>query len=409
MSRIFMQCLLALFVYIALTAWHADLYAAKVSTKKFKPQAAAPIKTATNTRQLKLRLPLAEIVQPETVSDAELLGTVWEKLVPGATPLEGLNLRGDYFKLYIDASRYPLYSTIDKGIVVLDQKGEIPPLVRELVEAQFPKTRIALPADDSKQATLAAMLAAGGFYSVEDQPLLTFGHDPKVTIRPDFKVEPVPDSVFKDRVMLLHTSGQKSPPELVEFLAEQGMQLLEPFAFNQSSYTHRGDKIVLLGDLPAMQAVDAILKAFSLSAEKDYPLELMQASKSGIGLSVTARRYFRLHDKPYVVAELDDDPVHYTLLRLLEAEGYNVIFLDQIDSAEKVLGKILHKFGLSAKQQIQQLVVAPDNSYTIEISGVTVHGFHEQLESTTFTSRPLGQKLQTVLEAHGFLIQEQVD
>lgn len=394
MLRIFKQCLLALLLYIFSAILHCSHYA-----------------LAANTEQLKLQMPLlAGELQAGKGKDIKAFGKVWKKLVPDADlAIESLELRGTDFNLHIDASRYPLYPTIDDGMIVLDQKNEIPPLIRQLVEEQTFKTRIVSPASDKADTTLLAMLTAGGFYSVEKQPLLVFGDDPKVIIQPDFKIEPAPDSITKNRIFLLHTGLQKSPAALVDFIEAQGLQMLEPFANDQVIHKNTNDRLVLLENLSPLQTADSLLQAFALPAENNYRLDLMEASKNGIGLSVIARRYFNFNNKPYIISEFDGDPVSYTLLRLLETEGYNVIFLDKNDNSGRAVTKILKKLNLPAKQSMQQLAAAPDNSYAVELSGVTVHGINGHLETIVFTERAVEQKLQELLKAHGFLIQEQVD
>ena len=54
-----------------------------------------------------------------------------------------------------------------------------------------------------------------------------------------------------------------------------------------------------------------------------------------------AERYFERGGQRYVVTSFDGDPVNYTLFRILETKGYNVVILEAQDDFRKISEKLI--------------------------------------------------------------------
>lgn len=354
--------------------------------------------------------PAVRLVQPApatVVPNSEALRLAWERLAAGApAPVHTLSLQGELYNLTIDPARYPQFAALDGGVIILDPAGTMPPLVRTLIREQAPGMRVISAVPGDTRSLLAAMLRAAGFYSLEEQPLLEFGSDPRVIVRPDFKIERTAESVMNNDLVLLHTGVRSSPPALADFLQHQGVTLLEPFATEPTAERHLRHHVVQVGQLSPVQTADLLLESLATVPERNARLELLNPAESGIGLSVTAERYFERDGRRYVVTRFNGDPVSYTLFRLLEARGYRVILLEAQDRPRDVLTKVLSKMGLPAHYAPQRVVAAPDGRYAVELSGITLENMNGRGEALVFTDRPIEQGIRKLLESHGFWVRE---
>ena len=229
---------------------------------------------------------------PLTDQDAlARLHGVWDKLVPRANDLQKpLSLQTDSFSLSLDPSRYPVFAAMNNGRILLDQAGTIPPLVKALIEEKDPSTRIVSVQPLATHRSLATLLAAAGFYSVEENFSLDFGSDPTLTIHADFKIEKKPDSLIAQDIVLMNGALEPAPAVLDTFLKKEGFSLYEPFASASERSGHSSSPRTLsLITVPRRESIlDAILTSLSVTADRDRRLDVFAADTNGISLSVKA-------------------------------------------------------------------------------------------------------------------------
>lgn len=343
----------------------------------------------------------------DTIPGQQQIRAFWETLVPtGSSALQPLTFKSEAFDLAIDPARYPQLKAVDGGILLLDAGGTLPPLVRTLIQEKDPGIRIitASPADGRR--FLGELLSSGGFYSVEEQPVMSFGSDPRLSVRSDFKVERSSESVMNNEVMLISAARQGLPPRLTSYLKEHGVKLLEPFAGQAVSPVPLRHRVVRTVFHDQRQVVDLLLETLSQSADRNKRVELFKAAETGIGLSVAAERYFERNGRRYVVASFTGDPITYTLFRLLETKGYRVVILEPNDSFKTVASKLLSRMDLPSTYSMHQLMADHGGQYSFEMSGFMLENAATDGGSVMLTDRPIEPAMRELLYDHGYQVQE---
>ncbi len=333
--------------------------------------------------------------------------TFWDTVAPsGGSEPKPLIFKTDVFDLSIDSSRYPLLKAVDGGKVLLDTGATLPPLVRSLIQEKDQMVRIVNVSPADSRRFLGALLAAGGFYSVEEQPVMTFGQDPQLKVHSDFKVERTAESVMRNEVMLVSSSRQRLPLRLMDFMKKQGFELLEPFAEESSVSVPLRHRVVRTSSQDHGQAVDLVLDALAVPVERNRRVELFNTVESGIELSVAAERYFERGGKRYVVARFTGDPVAYTLFRLLETKGYRVVILEQRDNFKMVASKLLSRMDLPSSYASHLLLADQGGRYSFEMSGFLLENSISGGGAVMLTDRPIERSMQELLYDHGYQVQE---
>lgn len=340
-------------------------------------------------------------------ADIRQVHTFWDRLVPpDGGEVQPLVFKSDAFNLTVDPSRYPQFKAADGGRIVVDSNGTLPPLIRSLMKEQDPKLKIvdASPADG--RIFLRSLLSVGGFYSVEEQPLMTFGTDPLVKIRSDFKVERTPESIVRGELLLVNASQNALPLSLSDFLSRQGVSMLEPFAARGSSPTVKRHKLVKVSSKDQRQLIDTVLEALGVEFVSQKRIDLFNSKESGFNLSVVTDRYFERGGYRYIVHRSGTDPVTITLLRLLETKGYRVVNIEPKDDFRAVTGKLLAKASLPANYISQPLLQDPSGRYSVDMSGFLLENVTPQGGAVMLTDRSIDQSLINVLFEHGYLVTE---
>lgn len=350
---------------------------------------------------------LASVASMSTEAVLQRLQPFWEKVVPStAGVLKPLVFKSDAFDLAIDPARYPLMKAADDAKLLLDMDGTLPPLVRTLIQEKDSSIRVVSASPSDGRRFLGALLAAGGFYSVEEQPVMTFGDDPQLMVRSDFKVERTAESVMRNEVMLVSASRQGLPNHLTAYLKKQGFELFEPFSDQIATAVPLRHRVVHATASDISRSVDTVLESLGLPVERNRRVELFRSLESGIALSVAADRYFERGDKRYVVARFTGDPVAYTLFRLLETKGYRVVILEPHDSFKAVASKLLSRMDLPSSYASHLLVSDPLGRYSIKMSGFLLENISSSGGAMILTDRPLEGAVRDLLSDHGYQIQD---
>jgi len=351
----------------------------------------------------RLEAPVAAIPEQEIVTR---LKETWDNIVPSQNSVsKPLTIQSPTFSLTLDPSRYPLFPTMDGARILLDQHASIPPLVKSLIEEKDPTVRIVSESPANVKSFLASMLGAAGFYSVEDNFNLQFGTDPKLTVYADFKIEKTPESLIKQDVVLLSCSQAVLPPQLDEFLKNEGFTVYEPFASARTfPAPNPAQRIFQIVSNDQSGMADEVLSALEISCHNDRHIDVFAADNNGITLSVKAERYFERDGQRIVITNFDGDPVTYTLFRILETKGYKVIMLEKQDDFRKVSEKILARLHIKGGYAQHNLGPGNVSDYSLQMSGFKLEGTGVPGGSIFLTNLALDKIIRDLLKENGYSV-----
>jgi hypothetical protein len=330
---------------------------------------------------------------------------VWDRMLP---PLkdgqEPIKLRSSTFSLTLDPQRYPTYSTMDNGRILVDQNASIPPLVKSLITEKDPSVRIVSESPINGKQFLSTMLGQAGFYSVEENFSMDFGFDPKLTIRSDFKVEKTPESIIKQDLVLMNSGRVPLPPVIGSFLKKEGFSVYEPFATLQSVAPEALHPLFQITTKSQPDIIDALLTAISVAPEKDRKIDVFAAENNGIFLSVKAERYFERGGQRHVVTRFHGDPVTYTLFRILETNGYQVTILEPQDDFRRITDKLLSRIGIQGTYAQHTMGHDLGVNYSLQMSGYKLEGPGIPDGGIFLTSLELDRVIRDLLTEKGYRI-----
>ncbi|MDD2898893.1 MAG: LysM domain-containing protein [Desulfuromonadaceae bacterium] len=357
---------------------------------------------AAPAQTFKLESPNAPFSAPEAVARVQ---NVWNRIIP---PISGqqkpLSFKSPAFSLTLDPERFPTLARIGGGRIILDQNASIPPLLKSLIEDKDPSIRIVTEAPAGTKRFMSSVLAAAGFYSVEENFSMEFGVDPKLTVQADFKVEKTAESLIKQDIVLVNSGSTSLPSALGEFLGKEGFSLYEPFASPRPLGQHGARSIDYVSVKKQPEMIDSILSSLSVTPERNHSLDVFAADNNGISLSVNAERYFERGGKRYVVTGFDGDPITYTLFRILEARGYAVVILDAQDDFRKISEKIISRMKLKGVYG-QHTLLQPDQAgFSLQMSGFKLEDDLLPAGGIFLTDRPMDRIIRDLFTENGFTI-----
>jgi hypothetical protein len=329
----------------------------------------------------------------------------WDKMLPA---LKGeqkpILLQSPTFSLTLDPQRYPMYAAMDNGKILVDQNAAIPPLVKALITEKDPTVRIVSESPVNGKRFLAAMLESAGLYSVEENFTMDFGSDPKLSIRSDFKIEKTPESLMKQDVVLMNSGRVPFPPVIGGFLKKEGFTVYEPFASLQPVVPTVPRPLYQITTKNQSDIIDTLLASVSVSANKNQSLDVFAADNNGISLSVKAERYFERAGQRHVITRFDGDPVTYTLFRILETKGYQVVILDAQDDFRKISEKLLSRMRIQSTYSQQTLGHDTGANYSLRMSGYKLEGAGLPVGGVFLTNLELDRVIRDILLENGYSI-----
>ena len=353
-------------------------------------------------QSFKLESPVPALTDQEAVARTQ---TLWKMMVPPQHEQQKpLSFEAPTFSLSLDHERYPVFARMNGGRIILDQNGTIPPLVKFLIEDKDPSVRIVSEFPGGSKKFISSLLEAAGFYSVEENFSMEFGTDPKITVRADFKVEKKADSLINQDVVVISNSRTTFPSSIGNLLKKGGFLLYEPFATLRPLVPQESRTIHSVSVKKQPEIVDSILSAFSLFPEKNKHVDVFPASDNGVSLSVRAERFFVRGEKRYVITTFDGDPVSYTLFRILETRGFNVIILAAEDDFRKVTEKILSRMKIKGSFAQHNLLQDDSSGYSLQMSGFKLDNANLSGEDLFLTDRPMNPVVRELLKESGFTI-----
>ena len=329
----------------------------------------------------------------------------WDRILP---PLKGeqkpIILQSPTFSLTLDPQRYPVYATMDNGKILVDQNASIPPLVKALITEKAPSVRIVSESPVNGKRFLAAMLESAGFYSVEENFSMDFGTDPKLTVRSDFKIEKTPESLIKQDVVLMNSGRVPLSPVIAGFLKKEGFTVYEPFASLQPVVPAVPRPLYQITTKNKSDIIDALLTSISVIPDKDRRLNVFAADNNGISLFVKAERYFERGGQRHIVTRFDGDPVTYTLFRILETKGYQVVILEEQDDFRKITDKLLSNMRIQGMYAQQTLSLDTGANYSLQMSGYKLEGAEFPVGGLFLTNLELNRVIRDILRENGYSI-----
>jgi LysM repeat protein len=353
-------------------------------------------------QSFKLESPVAALSELEVVTKSH---DMWNHIVP--SPKESqkpLAIQTATFSLTLDPLRYPTYARMDGGRILLDQNGTIPPLVKSLIEDKDSSVRIVTDPPAGTKRFMASLLDAAGFYSVEENFNMEFGTDPKLVVQADFKVEKTAESLMKQDVVLVNSGRTFVPPVIGEFLRKEGFSLYEPFASLKPFPQHDSRSINYVAAKSQPETIDSILSAFAVSPVRDRSVDVFAADNNGISLSVKAERYFERGGQKYVVTSFDGDPMNYTLFRILETKGYNVVILEPKDDFRKISEKLITRMKIKGNFAQHNLVQDGSAGYSLIMSGFKLDDALLPGGGIFLTDRSMDRVIRDLFTENGFTL-----
>jgi predicted nuclease with RNAse H fold len=297
-------------------------------------------------------------------------------MAEGGTRQAPLRVEGGNFSLSLDPERYPLLPAADGGKILIDAEGALPPYVKEILREKEPGVRIVTERPANSKRFFTALLAAAGFYSVEEDFAVHLGTDPKVTVTSDFKIEKNQESLLNNDVFLLNVSEARTglPPSLVSHMEKEGFHVIELFPSSPAGTPAARHVLYSISSETQQGIVDAILSAFSFSAASNRDIALDDGSLSGVSLSVRADRYIETAGGNVLLSFSDANPVQYTLFKLLQLKGYQVVTIHPTDDFRKVSEKVLSALKISASFGIHHLGDPRGTPVDVQLSGFVARG-----------------------------------
>lgn len=355
-------------------------------TAKVRPRRAAKVAATKTSREgastmMVLQAPARQAAPPRALlADAEAVqqaSHVWPQLIPNAPSVKAqLDYLSGAFSLSLDPEKYPILTAQDGGAILVDAGGTLPPLVKSLLQEKNPQLAIVSERPDNPRAFYRALLGAARFYSFEEDFLVDFGADCKVTVQADFKIEKNQDSLLHQDITLLKIPGKRpaTPQALVRLLAANGFKLVETPS-SAPIITGRPDGNVLyqIPEKDPRTIADALLGALGIRYQADKNIDLYAGDNNGVRLEIPAYRYFEKNGNRYVLARFQGDPMGDSLTNLLEAKGYRVIQMQDQDDLESLSDKLLNRLDISGRYGEQDLWSVWEQGYGVRMPGVMIN------------------------------------
>lgn len=340
---------------------------------------AAPQRTGCTMTSLKVPASTLRPGQPEATAGTGAVQEavrIWPQLIPD-TPSGRARL--DYlsgaFSLSLDPERYPVLSTQDGGAILLDANGTLPQLVKSLLQEKNPRLTIVSERPNNPRAFYRALLSAARFYSFEEDFLVDFGDDCKVTVQADFKIEKNPDSLLRQDITLLKITGKRpaTPQALVRLLSSHGFKLVEtPSTAPVTTGEPERGVLYQIQEKGPRAIADALLDALGIRFQAGKIIDLYAGDNNGVRLEIPVYRYFEKNGNRFVLARFQGDPLGESLTALLEGKGYQVITVQDHDDLESLSDKLLNRMDVAARYGEQELWSLWEKGYGVRMPGIMI-------------------------------------
>ena len=331
---------------------------------------------------------------------------VWEQLLPAKQSAhDAVSIRGKNYSLDLAPDRFPLFPAADGGKILIEAGGRLSPIVKSLIQDHDPGIRIVAYTPQNRKRFFANLLAAAGFYSVEENFTVAFGADPKLTVTTDFKIENDADSSLQQNIFLLNVEPRPGsfPPPLADYLAKQGFKVIDLNPAGEREKARTDNRIHVITGRDTSSLADRLMSSLDLGYEQDKEIDLLTMAEGGVALRVKADRYFEKNGEKFVVSVFKGDLENYTLLRLLESQRYHVIVLTPDEDFRSIAGKFLAQLRLPGRYAMEDLLVSGELPYNIQMSGLMINPSDKRGKLFLTGSQP-DRIISELLELNGYSI-----
>ncbi len=333
---------------------------------------------------------------------------IWGKILPEKRLAnDTVSIKGNNYSLDLAPDRFPLFPAADGGKILIEAGESLSPMVKSLIQDHEPGIRFVTYTPHDRRRFFSSILAAAGFYSVEESFTVSFGTDPKLSISSDFKVENDSDSPLQHDIFLLNIERRQGgfPAPLNDYLARQGFRVIDLYPDSGRERAQSGNRISVIRDGDPNVLADSLMSALGLGYEMNKQIELLSMRDGGVALSVRADRFFETNGEKFVVSVFRGDLENYTLLRLLESQRYHVIVLTPDESLRSIAGKFIDKLHLHGQYAMQDLLASRDIPYSIQMSGLMVDGPDKRGKIFVTNVQP-DPVIRELLELNGYSIRD---
>ena len=362
--------------------------------------------TPDPTQSFTLEKPVIPVLR-----DSDITANVkqmWGEIIPQQqAPKKTPGTNSGRVSISFDPQRYPTLTAMDGSRILVDVDGKISPSMKSISSEADPDLHIIQESTANPQKFLASLVKAGKFYSVEEDVVMQFGVDPRLTIHSDFKVERTADSLVNQDIILLNAGKTASSPKLTEFLKKEGFAVYEPFALIKPHIYAPRNRLIQVTPHAPLDIASSILKALSITAVENAQIHIAGGDNDGVSISITPDRYFSYKGKTYCLSSPDGDSALYnSLTPVLKANGINSIVLSQEDDFREISERILKSVGLSGSYGFHALWPQEDAGYSLQMSGIMVENAGAFGESLFLTDRDINRIIRDISVENGFIVQQ---
>ncbi|BDV41340.1 peptidoglycan-binding protein LysM [Geotalea uraniireducens] len=297
-------------------------------------------------------------------SFASRLITAWTELVPGQGEIRPISLNGKT----LPADRFPLLLAADGGRILVDLSGALSAQEKALLAVNYPDTRVVVRGKESVKDFFATLLHTAEFARVDNNVTVDFGSDPRLTVYFDFRVTTLPAATRGPEAVYLciDENVPAMPQPLQDYLASNGYRVVEFDAGAAKAATDPGYDLQTIPQGAPCETTAALLDALSIRLEKN---RIVSGSLSDSRFSIRVEGFFENGGKRFILSCDDSDSYNYTLLRLLQLDGYTIIHFAANSTYGTTIDTVLTALDYPHTQGTLQF---PYGRYSITLTGFKV-------------------------------------
>jgi len=299
------------------------------------------------------------------------LRLAWQTLMPSNKDLTKFNLSSERFSVKLDPGKFPSFSTMAGGSIILDQNASLSPALVNMIQKTDPAVKVvtggALPFE-----TLKNIVFEAGFFSVEESPYISFGTGPILTVRPELQIEKTPESFVNSDVNLLHTRTLPYPKSIKKLLRQNGFFTLEPFAVNSSNHATVRGRLIILSKTAGPDLLDKLMNGLSLPYQPNRTIELNIDDSNPVTVTINTDRYLEYRGKKIAIFSGNNKSSLEGVADVLKEHGYSTMVISPADTMQSILKQLLH--ALSGKADFGKHVVGfeMDSPFSVSFDGARI-------------------------------------
>ena len=358
-----------------------------------------------------IRMPILTKYNRNTVKDT--IGTFFKDIGAGYVN------RGNYYipiagrgELTLDTATFPVVEMKRGKKVIIDFDNKLPASMAELIESNWENySVIHIKSEDTIESIFHRIIPQLGLYSMRkgDNPIEL---KDKVTanIWADWVITEKQTSPQKERVFavnIVEKGEEGTPPAVKDYIESRGVRVIDlSFAENnkqkenQEKGTTRFEKEVDSLDYSTNKdLISNLLSLINQPFSNDVKISLQETDSSGFKMGVTADMSIEKGDDTCLISL---QSLSENLLKILHENGFKVLNIQNDETSESVIAKVLDflgfQFSLSVFEFDTAKKGAPQNIKII-IPGFLIE--HDDSSRILLTKAPLQKSLHYFLQEKG--------